>query len=100
MPQLTEINCHRDEDDQCKPGVELQQEVEDRDDDVEDGRHYAEHDVVQQTVDAVRAAINHAQYLPGLTAEVPPQRQGVKMSKQTDLHRSAIMHNEFNIDLS
>jgi len=56
---LTEINGHRDKDDQSKPGIKHRQEVEDSDDDVDDGRHDAEHDVVQEIIDTVSTAVNH-----------------------------------------
>lgn len=42
---LTEVQSHADEDDQAEPGVEVCDEVDDRNDDISDGREDAEHDV-------------------------------------------------------
>lgn len=42
---LTEVQRHADEDDQAEPGVEVGDEVDNRNDDVGDGWEDAEHNV-------------------------------------------------------
>ena len=79
--QLTEVHRHRDEDDEGKPGVEHCQEIKHGNDDVDDGRQDAEHDVVEQIIDARSTAIHNAQHLARLTTKMPPQRQTVQMGK-------------------
>ena len=59
--ELTKIEKHGDKDDDAEPGVELDGEVDDGDDDVDHGRHDREDDVVEEPVHRLRAAVHDSQ---------------------------------------
>ena len=64
--ELTKIEKHGDKDDDAEPGVELDGEVDDGDDDVDHGRHDREDDVVEEPVHRLRAAVHDSQNLARL----------------------------------
>ena len=68
----TQIESHGDKNDQTEPGVEGGDEIHDGDEDVGDGGEDLEDDVVEQIVDAVRAAVHHTQNFSRFPAQMPP----------------------------
>ena len=82
----TQIEDHRDEDDEPEPHVELRGEVRDGYNDVDDGREDVEHEVGEEAVDGAGAAVHDAEDLARLAGQVPAEAEGVKVAEQTDLN--------------
>ena len=83
--ELTEVECHCDENDQSEPDVEGDSEVNDGDDDVDDGGGDAEDDVAEQSIDGVGSSVHDPQHFASLAGQVPPEAQLVKVGKHADL---------------
>ena len=83
---LTQINRHGDEDDDPEPDVEVDWEVYDCDGDVHDGGQDGEDQVWEERVDGVCPPVHDPEDLSGLSSQVPPEAQRVKVAEQTNLY--------------
>jgi len=70
---FTDIKEHGEKDDQPEPDVEGGDEENNRNQNVDDGRHDAEDDGAEETVDAVGASVHHSEHLTRLPGQMPPQ---------------------------